>query len=535
MRFLRGYLLCALFIILTACSKPALQPYKHRLRTCIHREPQNLDPRMSGDTVSTPLHFLLFEGLTRFNSDWTISLSVADSVEISKDRKMYLFHLRNSRWSDGSPVTAQDFEHAWKKVLDPEFPSLNAHLFFSIKNAEAAKKGLVPLNEVGIKALDDCTLQVELIRPTPYFLDLTSFAAFFPVPHKKDVQDPAWSRKTGENFVCNGPFHLSRWDRNLFIEFDRNPYYWDQGKIDLEKILFHIIVDGMTALHMYECNELDLIQFSLSPLPPEPLRELLRKGQLHCFPSATSQIVVFNTQQFPFDNTKMRKAFGLAINRSAIVDNILQMGEIPAFSAIPPILKKGQEVQLLDKDSIEEAKTCFTQALQELGLEWWQFPPITFYYSSSDMNRRVAEAIQHQWKEVLSVDVSLQALEHTTLLDRLTKRRFQVGQTIWMAQYNDQMNIFERFKFKGNLKNYSGWENEQFIQLLDRSSSEIGTPRIATLLEAERIFLDEMPVSPLFHLNASFLKKPHVKNLDSPYSSDLCYARITYEEDPKKH
>lgn len=481
--------------------------------------------------VSSSLHFLLFEGLTRFNSDWSISLSVADTIEISKDRTTYLFHLRDSHWSDGSLVTAHDFEYAWKKVLHPQFPAFNAHLFYAIKNAEAAKKGQVPLSEVGVQALDDKTLKVELIRPTPYFLDLTSFAAFFPVSRKRDEKDSAWPKKMGEGFVCNGPFHLHRWDQNLQIELDRNPHYWNQSKIHLDKISMLVIVDGMTALNMFESNELDLLQLSLSPLPPEPLKELLKKGQLQRSPAAGTQIVVFNTEQFPFDNAKIRKAFGLAIDREAIVKNILQTGELPANAAIPPVLKKGRKDLLLATDVLA-AQGLFQEALEDLGIEWWQFPPITFTFSASDINKMVAEALQQQWKAAFGVEVNLQSQEHTTLLDRLSKRRFQIAQTLWLAQYNDQMNILERFRSKDTLKNYSGWENSNFVELLDRSFQELGETRMATLLEAEKLFLDEMPVVPLFHLSASFLKKPHVKNLDSPYSSDLCFARIHREEEP---
>lgn len=502
---------------------------KQQLRTGINREPQSLDPRVGSDVISSTLQFLLFEGLTRFNPDWTISLSMADSIDISKDRKTYLFHLRDAKWSDGSPVIAYDFEYTWKKVLDPKSPSPNAHLFFPIKNAEEAKKGLCPLSEVGVRAVDEKTLRVELKHPTPYFLDLTSFVAFFPVSSKKDRADPQWTRKTGSEFVCNGPFTLQRWKRHVVIQLKKNPHYWNLGKISLDKILFSFIADSTTALHLYECGELDLLQHSLCPFPAEPLQALFKKGLLQLSATAGTQIIAFNTEQFPFHNVKIRRAFGLAIDREAIVSNVLKMGGGPAFSAIPPVLKKGREETLLPSCNPLEAKQLFDEGLKECGIETWQFPPLTFLFSSSDINKKIAEALQHAWKETLGVSVSLQAVEHVTLLEKFNKRQYQFAQANWLAQYNDPMNIFERFKYKENFKNYSGWENEEFKALLNRSFEESGEKRLSTLKEAEEIFLREMPVLPLYHLNAIFLKKPYVKNLDSPYSSDLCYASIEKE------
>ena len=502
------------------------------LRMSMNREPQSLDPRASGDIVSSTLHFLLFEGLTRFNPDWTISLALAESIDISPDRKTYTFHLRKAEWSDGSRVTAYDFEYAWKKVLNPQFCSVNAHLFYVIKNAESAKRGHISLEEVGIHALDEKTLKVELCHPTPYFLELTSFSSFFPVSKKKDCENPDWMKMTGKNFVCNGPFHLQLWDHNVALTLERNPHFWNGYQIHLDKIHLPIIADSMTALHLFECGELDLLQHSLSPLPSEPLHELFKRGELFLTPAAGTQIIAFNTQQFPFNHVKIRRAFSLATDRDAIVKGVLKLGGTAARSAIPPILKKDNDEPLLAACDPKAAKELFKEGLLECGIEEWQFPPIAFCFSASDLNKNIAAALQHQWKETLGVNVSLQAVEHVTLLEKFKNRQFQLVQTFWLAQFNDQVNILERFKYKDNLKNYAGWENKKFQQLLDRSQLEVGAIRLSTLREAEELFLQEMPVLPLYHLNAIYLKKSYVKNLDSPYSSDLCFAVIEKTSSP---
>ncbi len=503
------------------------QIYSEELRIGINREPQSLDPRRGAEVVSASLHYMLFEGLTRFNPDWSISLSIAKSIKISKNRKRYVFHLRPTYWSDGSPLTAYDFEYSWKKILDPHFPSMNAYLFFPIQNAEKAKKGLCTSGQIGIRALDEYTLVVDLHTPTPYFLDLTSFCAFFPVHHKLDLSHPEWFQRTGRDFISNGPFRLAQWAHHENIELEKNPHYWNRKKIHLQKVHIRFIVNEMTALQLFETGQLDLIQTSLCPLPPDCLETLRTTGDLHFAPAAGSMIIACNTEQFPFNNRLFRKALSLAINRKALVDHITQLGEQPARGAIPPILKKNRCDLLMEDANKEQARVLFQEALKEMKLEIEQFPSITYLYASSNNNKKIAEALQHQWQAALGIRVHLQSIEHCLLLDRLTKRNFQMAQNIWLAQYNDQMNILERFKDRTITKNYSSWEHPQFAALLQRSFYEEGEQRLATLLEAEKLLIDEMPVIPLYHLSASFLKKPYVQNLNSPYSSDLCYIRIS--------
>jgi oligopeptide transport system substrate-binding protein len=513
--------LCALVMMtllltFTSCSKnDEIKKTEQLLRANIMGEPATMDPRKGGDPVSSAMHFLLFEGLTRLNQDGKTSLAHAESISVSDDKLTYTFHLRDCQWSNGTPITAKDYEKSWKDILDPSFPSLNAHLLYPIKNAEGAKKGILPLSEVGVRALDEKTLEVVLDTPTPYFLELVSFCVFYPVSHKTDQEHPDWSNEASKNFVSSGPFLLREWQHKNQIILEKNPKYWRRDEIALDSIHFSMIDNEMTALQMYEKGQLDILGNPLSPLPVDAVQELSAKGQLQIRPAPGTTICAFNSTLFPFTNVHIRRAFALAINREAIVKNVTQVDEKPALGAIPPVLKSYKNSCFFKDADHEEALHELELGLKELRIELSDLQGMPYNYSSNELNHKIAQAIQQQWLEVLGIKVKLQNVEHKVMMSKLAKRDFVMAQTIWLAQYNDPMNILERYKFKENIKNYSGWENKEYIALLDKSSTDATTEeRNATLEKAEALFIENMPVAPLFHWNSVFISKPYVKNFD---------------------
>lgn len=536
---MKRFLIAMLGVIMcttVSCQKSYknIKKTESQLRVNIAGEPATLDPRKGGDLVSSSMHFMLFEGLTRINPDGSTAPAQASSIEISKDRKTYTFHLRDSKWSDGNPVTAYDFEKSWKDVLDPTFPSVNAHLFYPIKNAEAAKKGQLSLQEIGITAKDAKTLVVELENPTPYFLELTAFCVFFPVNHHIDRKFPDWAYHADARFVCNGPFKITGWKHNHEIVFEKNKEYWEADKIKLDAIHISMIENEMTALHMYENGMLDMLGMPLSSLPADALQDLTRKKLLNTRPVAGTTICVFNTQKFPFNNVNMRKAFSLAMNRTAIVKNITQLNEQIAVGAIPPVLKNNKTVAFYQDHDVAEARACFQKGLEELGIQASDLGELIYAYTASELHQKIAQALQYQWFEVLDVKVKIEALEHKVLLDRLSKRDITFAQTIWLAQYSDQMNILERYKSPLNVKNYAAWENETYKQLIE-ASAFAATPdkRLELLEKAETVFLSEMPVAPIYHSTFAFLIKPYLKNVHLSLIGDIYFDKIVIDEEEK--
>lgn len=496
--------------LFSSCGKEAPKKIS-QLRMNIIHEPGTMDPRRGSELIGSTMHFILFEGLMRLNPDGSLTPAQAKSVSISDDRLTYTFSLKETFWSDGSPVVAKDFEMAWKKILTPDFPAANAHLLYPIKNAEKAKRGLVSLPEVGIVSKGDKTLVVTLEKPTPYFLDLISFCVFFPVPYKMDEADPKWALEAGPHFVSNGPFKLAVWKHDNEILFEKNPLYWEANQIYLDKIHVSMVADENTAMHMYEKGDLDIIGMNTSPIPNEVLLKYQKLGLLQTQSTPGTTILCFNVNKFPFSNKNIRKALALAIDRQEIIENLTQLNEEIATGAIPPVLKGNKNRRFFEDNDAKRAKVYFKKGLEELGIAKEAFPDITYSYSISEANHKLAQAIQHQWKEVLGVRVRLQMSTHKVLVDNLGMRNFEIAQSLWMAQYRDPMNIMERFKFKTNVKNYPGWENPEFIRLLDKSAVDLSVEeRNKTLEEAESLFIEEMPVIPLYHWKTSFMIHPNL-------------------------
>lgn len=509
------------------CSRKDLPSKQSRgkFRMNIQRDPSTLDPRRGGDVVSSHLHFMISEGLTRLDENNETSPAQAKSIDLSADGTTYTFHLRDCKWSDGTPILAEDYEYSWKTILSPSFPAINAHLLYSIKNAEKAKKGLVPPDEIGVKAIDEKTLVVQLEKPTPYFLQLTSFCVLFPIKKSLDLSDPDWIYRTDSTFVSNGPFSLKNWKHKDELVIERNPFYWEKDEVTLDEIQMSIIDNESTALQMFEKGSLDIIGAPLSPIPIDSLRTYLKNDNLSIYPTAGSTFIAFNTDQFPFHNQNMRKAFSLSLNRTAIVDNITQLDEEIALSTIPSVMKNGRKSAFYKDHDVELARKYFELGLKELGIKASDLS-LTYNYTQTEIYHKVAQAIQQQWKDVLGITVNLENLESKVLIDKLSKRNYTFAQTIWMAQYNDPMNILERYKLKENLKNYASWYNEDYSNLIDRSFyTKNAEERAAVLEAAEQIFMEEFPICPIYHWKFAVMVQPHVKIALSPIG-DIYFSKI---------
>lgn len=477
----------------------------------VYHEPATLDPRKGSEVVSSSLHFLLFEGLMRLNPDGTVTPAQAESVTISDDRTTYTFRLREAYWSNGSAVTATDFEYAWKKILSPDFPAPNAHLLYPIKNAQLAKTGQLPLDDVGIRAVNEKTLVVHLKDPTPYFLNLVSFCVFFPIHHSTDQINPHWMNEANADFICNGPFQLIGWKHHNEIALKKNNYYWEAHQINLDEILVTMISDETTALNMYENGDLDLIGMPYSPIPSDAYARFKKEGTLQTQLSPATSILCFNLSSFPFNNKNLRKAFAYAINRQAIVENITSLGEEAATNIIPPVLRNGESPSFFQDNDQALALACFKAGLDELGLTASQFPTLTYSYSYSDTNHRIAQVLQEQWQELFHINIELRNCNHKILAYRLSEHHFDIAQTFWIAQYNDPISILERFKYRNNGKNYPSWEHADYIRLLDSSAHEASDEaRMKTLQAAEALLIEEMPLVPIYHWKTAFMLKDHL-------------------------
>ncbi|MCP5492028.1 MAG: peptide ABC transporter substrate-binding protein [Chlamydiales bacterium] len=515
-----------LLLILSGCKGKKACEHPQVLRLNMSATPSTFDPRRSGDLVSTCLHFFLFEGLTRLTDVGPGEPGVAEKVEVSKDGLTYLFSLRQSLWSDGMPVTASDFEFAWKSILNPEFPCPNAHLLYSIKNAQLAKQGLVDIDEVGIEVIDPQTLKVTLETPAPYFLEIVSFATLHPVPKHIAQNQQNWSDQNP--LVVNGAFKLDNYVRRQEMELVTNEKYWDHKHIHLEKIKVSFIEDEMTALQMYERGELDILGGYYTRIPETAISSLKKSGDLRTYPVPGSTHLAFNLKQWPFDQACFRKALSAAIDRQEIVTGITQLNESPAYDLIPPSLK--DEI-MMPYHLTQDPKSLFDEALDQMNITKDELPTITLSYSKAALSHNVAQAIQQQWTETLGINVQLSSTEHKLHLNRLMKHQFQVAIfNIW-AQYSDPLSILERFAYADNPKNYMSWNNPDYNLCLSQQPNL--QKRRSFLAQAERILLNESPIAPIFHWQHAILQKPYLKNVHISRSGGIYLHEASIDLDEK--
>lgn len=534
---LSGLLVTALLTSFSSCSKPKEAVKNSHLNLNLPGGPSTLDPRKGSDLTSSTLQFLLFEGLTRMTPYSTVSEAFATTISISPDQKKYVFHLRkDGKWSNGDDITAYDFAQTWLDMLNPNFKAPNAHLLFPIKNAELAKRGLVSAREVGIRAVDHQTLEVYLDSPTPYFLELISFCTFFPVSQRIATMNDYWADLDGENFVSNGPYTLASWRKGHEIVLKKNPYYWDRENVELEEIRISFVDNEMTALKLYEMDELDILGLPFTGIPSDSVPSLMDLGVIKESRLPGSTICCFNLSEFPFTNTNIRKAFAYAINRKEIVDNVLLHTGEPGLDLIPSILLPNQPKPFFQDGDAETARYFLQKGLKELGISKKELGQISLLHASTGIYPKVAQALQHQWREVLGIQVKLDGFEYKVFLDKLTRRNYQMSQCVWIAQYFDPSNFFDRFKIKDSLKNYPGYDNPQYAELLNNSLLEPDqATRFDLLRKAQEIFMDDMPLTAIYHWKNIYLQKPHVKNLQLYPSGSFHLPSILIENNQDKN
>lgn len=492
----------------TETTAPAAGPKVLKLN--LHSEPPTADPGIAEDTTSGTVILATFEGLTRVGKDNKVQEAAAESYTVSEDGKKYTFKLRDAKWSNGDPVTAKDFEFAWKRALNPKTASNYAYQLYYVKGAEAYNKGTGKVEDVGVRALDDKTLEVELENPTPFFLELVAFRTYFPVHQKTVEANDKWA-SDAKTIVGNGPFKMETWEHKSKLVVVKNENYWDKDNVKLDKIEFSMVEDENTELSMFENGELDWAGAPTSALPTDAIPALKDSGKMITQPIAGTYFYRFNTEKAPFNNVKIRKAFAYAIDRQSLIDNILQAGQLPATGYVPPSMSVKADGYFKDND-IETAKKMLEEGMKEAGIS--KLPTLTLSYNTSEAHKKIAEAIQDQWKKNLGVDVKLENKEWKVYLEDMHEGNFQIGRMGWLGDFNDPINFLELYKDKYGGNNDTRWENPKFKELLNQSALEADPEKRKKILaDAEQILMDEMPIMPIYFYTNSWVQKENVKGV----------------------
>ncbi|MED4584396.1 peptide ABC transporter substrate-binding protein [Brevibacillus choshinensis] len=471
-------------------------------------EPETLDSGMSNDVISGAFIRSLYDSLVRLDKDGKPVNSVASDLKVSDDKRVYTFTLRDTKWSNGDPVTANDFAFAWMRVLDPKTASGSAYKYYPIKNARAFFQGKAAAQDVGIKVVDDKTLEVTLENPTPYFLTLATF--YYPVNQKVVEGNGDWAKKP-ETIVTNGPFKLANWEHKNKIELVKNDQYWEKDVVKLDKINFSMIEDTNTELEMFNNGDLDWAGGPISALPADAIGPLKDEGKLEAMARATNYYLLFQTEKPPFTNAKIRKAFSYAINRKDIADNIGQAGQTPLMGFVPLSASLKSDGYFKDNDT-ETAKQLLAEGMKELGIS--QLPEITYLYNTSDLNKKIAEALQAQWKKVLGVDVKLTNKELKVMFDDQEHGKYMISRSGWTGDYNDSVNFLELLMEKNSSNNSTLWHNEKYVDLVQKAYAEPDeSKRNQFLVEAESILMDEMPVTGIYSSVNSWVQSDKLKGI----------------------
>ena len=501
------------------------------LNVNIKAEPPSLHPGTSTDTTSSAVLDQVFEGLTRMNLDGEPEEAMAESIEVSEDGLTYTFKIReDAKWSNGDPVTAEDFEYAWKWVLDPENPDADyAYLLYVIKGAQDAKENGASLDDIGVTVEDEKTLVVELEQPTDYFLELTAFTTFYPLNKNVVSEDAEWHLDAGDTYVTNGPFTLVSWDHNDKVVLEKNEDYWDAETVKLEQITMHMINDESTALQMYESGELDWIGDPLDSIPLAAIQTMKDAGELSIADRTGLYYYTVNHEDEILGNANIRKALALAIDRQAIIDNITQKEEKPAMALVPPAMFPENESGFFNDGDIEQAKEYLQAGLDELGLD--SLPSISLSYNTDEGHAAIAQAVQDMWNKNLDINVELNNEEWNVYLNSLSEGDYQLGRIGWISDYNDASSFLEIFETVGG-NNYTNWENEEYQALIKEARAELDSDKRQEIMqEAEKVFMEELPIIPVYFYTNTYAKKDYLQGVEAlPVGGfNLKWAYITEE------
>src|SRR5659263_51975 len=511
-------------------------------------EPPGIDPGVTIGVPESTVEMQVFDGLTRLDSKDVPQPAMAKSWTISKDGKTYIFTLRDAYWTNGTPVTAYDFEYAWKRVLSPELAAQYATQLYYVRGGEAfntsikvgskyyaqavdAKgnpltkkvgdkdvpvpdmaKEIDPSKDVGVKALDAKTLQVDLESPTAYFLALTAFNTLYPVCKAVVSTNDKWASDV-KTYVTNGPFTLTQWSHNDKMVFVKNPTYWDKNNVKLTKVTFLMVEDSSTALSMYQSGQLD----SAVTVPSSELPKLVASGDVKILPSLATYLYMFNTTKKPFNDARVRKALTLAINRGQITKSITKGGETPALGMVSngiPDALPGSDFRTVGgsyfKDNdIATAKALLAQAGYPNGKG---FPPFTLLFNTSDQHKSIAEAIQQMWKKNLGITCTLRSEEWGVYLADEASLNYDVVRRSPTADYMDPNTFLELF-VTGNGRNMTGYSNKAYDALIAKEKATVDTKaRMTVLHAAEKILMTDMPIAPVYFYTNPMLLSKHIKN-----------------------
>lgn len=497
--------LTTLFIsvcFIASCGGPIERP-KRTDRSTLNRvngdEVRTLDPHQV--SVDTEIRVVsdVFQGLTDLDKNAQPIPGHAARWDVSNDGLTWTFYLRSDlKWSDGVPITADDFVYSFRRLVAPETASTYASLLAPIAEADAIITGAQPKETLGVKALDERTLQISLTAPLPVLPEMMAFAAMVPVPrHAIEEHGDAWSRP--ENIVSNGAFIVTRWQRQAEMVLTKNEQFIDADTVSLQTLKYIPINDDMMAVRRFRTGEVDIV-----PTFPNPMGPILKEqlgSQVRIAVFQASYYYVFNTLEPPFDNRSVRVALSMAVQRGPIVKSILRTGYAPAFAMVPPntgfygaSYEPAWAAWPMEK-RLEEARAL----LKGAGITPDTPLDVELRINTSDAHARIGLAIAQMWKP-LGVNVTLFNTEAAVHFSEMRKGNFKVSRSGWVADYNAADNFLFIFQSDNEGLNYANYNSPIFDDWLRKAQREADIDKRMTYMrQAEAQLIEDSPLLPIYY------------------------------------
>ncbi|MGN9067151.1 peptide ABC transporter substrate-binding protein [Ligilactobacillus agilis] len=516
-----GVSLVALGLALTACgsnsSKSGLAD-KQVLNWSYASELPSMDLSTATDTISFDQLNSTMEGIYRIGKNSKVEPGLATKTEVSKDGLTYTFTLRkNDKWSNGDPVTAQDFVYSWRRTVDPKTGSQYAYLFDGIANANDIIAGKKAVDTLGIKAEGKYKLVVTLEKKLPYFKLLMGFPVFF--PQNQNVVEK-YGKKYGtaaKYLVYNGPFKMEGWSgSNLSWKLVKNKNYWDKKDVKLSQINFSVNKSTTTSYNLYQSKKLDY-----TPLSTEQAKQLKGKDGYQVLKEARTNYLEFNETNKVFANKKIRQALSYAVNRQVLADKVLGAGTLPSLGIVSRDLafNKGKDFAVAAKTTAgvtynkAKAQKLLKEGLAEVGQSKLSF---TLLGDDTDVSKQVTESLQSQIQQTLpDVDVSVSNVPFKTRLQRSEDGDFDVVVSAWGADFADPISFLDLFT-SDNSYNNGKWKNAEYDKLITASkTTDAGNvdKRWDDMVKASKILSEDQGVAPLYQLNVAYMLNPSVKGV----------------------
>ncbi|NNE60146.1 MAG: peptide ABC transporter substrate-binding protein [Woeseia sp.] len=524
---LRTLALLAVVTFAGACSQGQDSSILNR---GVGAEPESLDPHHARTTQAHTVQRDLFEGLTAYSADGQLIPAAAERWEISDDGLTYTFWLRpDARWSNGEPLTAEDFVYSFRRLMNPATAAFYAEHLIAIENAAAIVAGEEEPEALGARAVTQRQLVLQLEYPVPYFIGLLALPSASPV-YAPSIEEHGERFARAGNLVSNGAYRLDAWELGAFIELSRNPHYWDNANTAISKVRFHVTVEPAAELNRYRAGELDVT----ATVPSEAYAQVARDrpDELRVAPFLSTYFYGLNLSKPKLrENLDLRRALSMAIDREVLTEKVTARGERPAYSWVPPGVLNYEPARFGYADlPREERHEMARRSYAAAGYGPDQPLAIEIRYNSAETHERIALAIQAMWRDVLGFEAKLVNEEFRVLVANIRERsETEVFRLSWNGDYNDANSFLSMFE-SDNPSNLTAYSNPSFDALMKSAAQQTDALRRRMYLEeAEHVMLDDHPVVPLYFHVSKHLVRREIRGwqdnvLDFHYSQHLSFS-----------